>query len=118
MLKRLLGDRESSVRDIVPNMVKLDNKTAINFMANDEGGSGSGDSSKNLLPVHYVHELPQADEERLERLFKTLDRDENGRIDIHDLSAALKDIGVSHKYAEVIIKITFCGEPFYLHHRT
>lgn len=106
MLKRLLGDRESSVRDIVPNMVKLENKTAINFMAKDEGASGSG----NLQPVHYMHELPQADEERLERLFKALDRDENGRIDIHDLSAALKDIGVSHKYAEVIIsKVTFWG---------
>lgn len=105
MLKRLLGDRESSVQDIVPNMVKLESKKAINLKANDEGASGPG----NLLPVHYMHELPQADEERLERLFKALDRDENGRIDIHDLSAALKDIGVSHKYAEVIIKVIYRG---------
>lgn len=105
MLKRLLGDRESSVRDIVPNM--LDNKTARNFMANDEVASGSG----NLLPVHYMHELPQADEERLEKLFKALDRDENGRIDIKDLSAALKDIGVSHKYAEVTFKGHILGNP-------
>lgn len=107
MLKKLLGDRESSVLDIVPNMVKLDNnnKTAISFMAKGNDDGGSTDSTKSLLPVHYMHELPQADEERLERLFKALDRDGNGRIDIQDLSAALKDIGLSHKYAEVIIKV-------------
>lgn len=58
-------------------------------------------TTKGLAPIHYVHELPQADEERLEKLFNTLDRDGNGRIDIHDLSAALKDVGLSHKYAEV-----------------
>lgn len=55
----------------------------------------------NYLPVHYLHELPQADEERLERLFKKLDRDGNGRIDIHDLSSALKEFGISSAYAEV-----------------
>lgn len=48
------------------------------------------------------HELPHADEERLEKLFNNLDRDGNGRIDVHDLSAALKDHGLSHQYAEVI----------------
>lgn len=63
--------------------------------------SVSHSESKSLAPIHYVHELPSADEERLEKLFKTLDRDGNGRIDILDLSAALKDVGLSHKYAEV-----------------
>lgn len=51
--------------------------------------------------VKFVHELPQADEERLEHLFRKLDRDGNGRIDIHDLSAALRDVGMCHTYAEV-----------------
>lgn len=51
--------------------------------------------------VKFVHELPQADEERLERLFRKLDRDGNGRIDIHDLSAALREVGMCHTYAEV-----------------
>ncbi|KAG4071659.1 hypothetical protein HA402_011813 [Bradysia odoriphaga] len=60
--------------------------------------------TKGLAPIHYVHELPQKDEERLEKLFKTLDRDGNGRIDIADLSAALKDVGLSHKYAETFLR--------------
>lgn len=52
-------------------------------------------------PPHYLHELPQEDEERLEKLFITLDTDGNGRIDIHDLSTALKDFGVHSLYAQV-----------------
>ena len=50
---------------------------------------------------HYLHELPFADEQRLEALFKKLDKDSNGRIDIHDLSAALKELGLCGTYAEV-----------------
>lgn len=38
---------------------------------------------------------------RLESIFKRLDRSGNGRIDIQDLSVALKDFGVSLQYAEV-----------------
>uniref|UniRef100_A0A1A9WRC5 EF-hand domain-containing protein n=1 Tax=Glossina brevipalpis TaxID=37001 RepID=A0A1A9WRC5_9MUSC len=47
-------------------------------------------------------ELPQEDEERLEKLFKQLDRDGNGRIDIHDLSEALREFGLSSVYAELL----------------
>lgn len=46
-------------------------------------------------------ELPTEDEERLEKLFTKLDKDGNGKIDIHDLSVALKEFGVHHQYAEV-----------------
>ena len=52
-------------------------------------------------PPHYFHELPHEDEERLENLFKSLDVDGNGKIDIHDLSVALHEFGVHHKYAQV-----------------
>ena len=52
-------------------------------------------------PPHYLHELPLEDEERLESLFKSLDVDGNGKIDIHDLSVALKEFGVSQSYAKV-----------------
>lgn len=55
--------------------------------------------SKN--PLNYLQELPHDDEERLEKLFNGLDKNGNGRIDIHDLSAALKEYGVHHGYAEV-----------------
>lgn len=53
------------------------------------------------LPSHYLHELPQEDEERLGKLFAKLDKDGNGKIDIHDLSSALSEHGVHHRYAEV-----------------
>lgn len=39
---------------------------------------------------------------RLESIFQRLDRSGNGRIDIQDLSVALKDIGLSRQYAEVL----------------
>lgn len=39
--------------------------------------------------------------QRLESIFKRLDRSGSGRIDIQDLSVALKDFGVSLQYAEV-----------------
>lgn len=81
------------------NMVTSDTKN--NAL---EDGVPSNESKGPIHePIHYVHELPIADEERLEKLFKTLDRDCNGRIDIADLSAALKDVGLSHKYAEVCV---------------
>jgi hypothetical protein len=31
-----------------------------------------------------------------------LDVDNNGKIDIHDLSVALREFGVHHKYAQVL----------------
>lgn len=54
-----------------------------------------------ILSPHYLHELPQEDEERLEKLFTKLDTNGDGTIDIHDLSIALKNVGVPHRYAEV-----------------
>lgn len=75
----------------------------LNLGGNGGSGNGNSDNGQAYPPVHYLHELPQADEERLERIFKKLDRDGNGRIDIHDLSAALKEFGLSHQYAEVIV---------------
>lgn len=64
-------------------------------------------SSGTLTKSTFSHELPQEDEERLEKLFKKLDKDGNGQIDIHDLSDALKKYGVHQHYAEV-------SENFYL----
>lgn len=46
-------------------------------------------------------EIPAEDEERLERIFNQLDRDGDGKIDIHDLSAALHEFGMSSVYAVV-----------------
>lgn len=63
--------------------------------------SDMGTIDNTLPPVHYLHELPKCDEERLEKLFIQLDRDGNGKIDIHDLSEELKKFGLSHQYAEV-----------------
>ncbi|XP_025075228.1 calcium-binding mitochondrial carrier protein SCaMC-2 isoform X1 [Pogonomyrmex barbatus] len=51
-------------------------------------------------PAHYLHELPAQDEERLARLFQRLDLDGNGRVDVHDLSRALREVGVHSQYAQ------------------
>ncbi|KAF7382639.1 hypothetical protein HZH68_014749 [Vespula germanica] len=53
-----------------------------------------------VMPPHYLHELPAQDEERLEKIFQKLDLDGNGRIDVHDLSKALHEVGVHKQYAE------------------
>nr|CAD7195465.1 unnamed protein product [Timema douglasi] len=55
-------------------------------------------------PPHYLHELSQEEEERLGNLFKSLDVDGNGKIDIHDLSVALKEFGVHHTYAQKFLE--------------
>jgi len=51
-------------------------------------------------PAHYLHELPAQDEERLARVFQRLDLDGNGRIDVLDLSEALREVGVHTQYAQ------------------
>lgn len=61
----------------------------------------NSDHPSVVHPPHYLHELPQEDEERLENLFKSLDVDGNGKIDIHDLSVALREFGVNQAYAKV-----------------
>uniref|UniRef100_A0A182QLB2 EF-hand domain-containing protein n=1 Tax=Anopheles farauti TaxID=69004 RepID=A0A182QLB2_9DIPT len=76
-------------------MVNINRGPAGQGNDNESGGN----SGAPTYP-QYLHELPQADEERLEKIFKKLDRDGNDRIDIHDLSAALKEFGLSHQYAE------------------
>lgn len=54
-----------------------------------------------MAKPHYIYELPENEEKRLEELFKKLDLDGNGKIDIHDLSEALKDSKFGQQYAEV-----------------
>ncbi|KAH8371227.1 hypothetical protein KR093_006678 [Drosophila rubida] len=52
------------------------------------------------VPISIMpNEIPAEDEERLERIFNQLDRDGDGKIDIHDLSAALHEFGLSSVYA-------------------
>ncbi|XP_033243727.1 calcium-binding mitochondrial carrier protein SCaMC-1-B isoform X2 [Drosophila miranda] len=58
-------------------------------------------SSGNGIPMAIMPtEIPAEDEERLERIFNQLDRDGDGKVDIHDLSAALHEFGLSSVYAE------------------
>lgn len=49
-----------------------------------------------------ARELLAEDEKRLQKLFDTLDLDGNGRVDVHDLSKALHQVGVHQHYAEVL----------------
>ena len=43
---------------------------------------------------HYLHELNEEDEKRLAALFKQLDVNGDGRIDVQDLSESLRRMGV------------------------
>ncbi|XP_022225328.2 calcium-binding mitochondrial carrier protein SCaMC-1-B isoform X2 [Drosophila obscura] len=62
---------------------------------NTVSSSGSG------IPISIMPtEIPAEDEARLERIFNQLDRDGDGKVDIHDLSAALHEFGLSSVYAE------------------
>lgn len=58
----------------------------------------------NLCPIIYAKSANDEanDEKRWKRIFKRLDRNKNGRIDIQDLRIALDDSGLSRQYAEVI----------------
>lgn len=62
-----------------------------------------GNDTHRVIPGHYLHQLPEQDEVRLSKIFKALDHDGNGRIDVHDLSKALHKVGVHKRYAEVIV---------------
>lgn len=47
-------------------------------------------------------------EKRLANIFRQLDRNGNGRIDIQELTEALKGFGISQQYAEVSINLIQC----------
>ncbi|XP_037081671.1 calcium-binding mitochondrial carrier protein SCaMC-1-B-like [Pollicipes pollicipes] len=54
-------------------------------------GSAGGNTGQI---AHHIHELSVEDEERLGNLFKQLDVNGDGRIDIHDLSVSLRRMGI------------------------
>ncbi|XP_037939517.1 calcium-binding mitochondrial carrier protein SCaMC-2 isoform X2 [Teleopsis dalmanni] len=82
--------KSSTIAQLAPNVSSFQK-----FLNNN-----SSSSSHTQLPS----ELPHEDEERLEKLFKSLDRDGDGRIDIHDLSEALREFGLSSVYAEKFLE--------------
>ncbi|KAK6627392.1 hypothetical protein RUM44_009869 [Polyplax serrata] len=70
-------------------------------------------NSENWVSTHsdptrsqssLVHDLTKEDEERIEKMFKRLDLDGNGKIDIHDLSMSLKETGVNPLYAKKFLE--------------
>lgn len=65
---------------------------------------GRGSAVHGVMPPHYLHELPAEDEKRFEKIFQKLDHDGNGRIDVKDLSKALRKVGVDKYYAEVRVQ--------------
>ena len=54
---------------------------------------GAPSENGSHLP-HCLHELSEEDEKRLGSLFKELDVNGDGRIDVQDLSESLKRMGV------------------------
>lgn len=67
-------------------------------------GNQTDEQSSNLNPVETDLEI----EQRLGSIFERLDRNGNGRINIQDLTCALKGVGMSTQYAEVgVIRLFF-----------
>ena len=60
-------------------------------------GNQNDNQSSNSNPVETDLEI----EQRLGSIFERLDRNGNGRINIQDLTCALKGVGMSTQYAEV-----------------
>lgn len=73
-------------------------------------------------PPHYYPELPTEVEERLEKLFRKLDVNEDGRIDINDLTAGLRKLGLPHSPGSVEVVVTaiflFAGKAHWMQMRS
>lgn len=70
-------------------------------MLNNSDNWVSEEPDPNRSQSTLIHDLSEEDEERIENMFKNLDLDGNGKIDIHDLSLSLKGSGVNPMYARV-----------------
>jgi len=47
--------------------------------------------TESIMPSHHLHEIPNKYKLHLAKLFELLDMDQNGKIDILELSIALHD---------------------------
>lgn len=64
--------------------------------------------SGEILPApHYSYELPMEEEERFEKLFRQLDVNGDGRIDIIELSQSLHKHGVPENLKESYATVRF-----------
>ena len=50
-----------------------------------------------------IPEPPEVDRERIEKLFKQLDVNNDGRLDVHEISRRLEQQGIDPNIAEVMI---------------
>lgn len=71
----------------------------------------SNDQNNKVPSNSSVQETDSEIEERLANIFRHLDKNGNGRIDIQELTSTLKDSGVSRQYAEVSSFSQFFSRP-------
>lgn len=95
----ILGGKK--LTNLPPTITSSLTYTPSSFPTGATSAAATASSASLAAVLPLPTELPQEDEERLEKLFNRLDRDGNGRIDIHDLSEALREFGLSSVYAEV-----------------
>lgn len=79
-------------------------KTEPNIWRGIGGVAGDNSSTSGTNQSNAQQSMPETElesEERLAEIFKSLDRDGNGRIDIQELTSSLKGSGMPHQYAEV-----------------
>jgi len=79
------------------------NNVTLTLMSSSTNNNSTNNRSSNSLH-HYYHELSLDEEERLEKLFRQLDIDGNGLIDVNDLLSSLESKGIvaSHENVKVI----------------
>ena len=71
--------------------------------------SVDGEGDKEDLYKGYEH-----DYDRIERLFKDLDRNNDGKIDAEELAAGLKRLRVRHSKRQLKVGALFCVESLHL----
>ena len=70
--------------------------------------TNSSNPSSEVLPVpHYSYDMPTEEEERFEQLFRQLDVNGDGRIDIVELSQSLHKHGVPDNLKESYATVCF-----------
>lgn len=89
------------------NKVATVAKAEPNIWRNAGTNNNNSSTTEQSDAQQNQSESESESEERLALIFKRLDRNGNGRIDIQELTSSLKRSGIPHQYAEVSTQYQF-----------
>jgi Ca2+-binding EF-hand superfamily protein len=84
------------------------NSLVLNSVTNNTNNTNNSNNRPSNSLHHYYHELSLDEEERIEKLFRQLDIDGNGLIDVNDLRSALESQGIKATHENVKVVLPFC----------